>query len=78
MKEKVILRNAETAAQKITEYSKEYLRSADVCEIFSISNSTLKWLRNTGQIPYYILGQKTFLYKKEEIEAILIPSTQIK
>lgn len=70
MKTKVIELKAEQATSKLTGYTKEYLRSADVCEIFSISNSTLKWLRGTGQIPYYQLGN-TFLYKKEDIEAAL-------
>lgn len=70
MKTKVIELKATEASQKLTEYKKEYLRSADVCEIFSISNSTLKYLRTSGQIPCYRLGN-TFLYKKEDIEAAL-------
>lgn len=53
MKTKVIELRATEAAEKLTQYTREYLRSADVCKIFSISNSTLKWLRGTGQIPYY-------------------------
>lgn len=74
MKTKVIELKATEASQKLTEYKKEYLRSADVCEIFSISNSTLKYLRSVGQIPCYQLGN-TFLYKKEDIEAILVKVT---
>lgn len=50
---------------------KEYLRSADVTRIFSISNSTLKLLRANGELPYYRFG-KTYLYKREEIEACLV------
>lgn len=49
---------------------KEYLRSTDVMQIFSISLSTLKNLRRDGTIPCYKLG-KTYLYKREEIEAAL-------
>lgn len=74
MAEKVIHREAVKASEKITEYSKEYLRSRDICEIFSISDGTLKYLRSTGQIPFYKLGN-TYLYKKEDIEAILIKIT---
>ena len=74
MKTKVIELRATEAAEKLTQYTREYLRSADVCKIFSISNSTLKWLRGTGQIPYYVLGN-TFLYRKEDIEAALRPGS---
>lgn len=52
---------------------KEYLRSADVTRIFSISNSTLKLLRTKGELPCYRFG-KTYLYKREEIEACLVKS----
>ena len=65
---------AQEIAIRIGQYTREYLRSADVCKIFSISNSTLKWLRGTGQIPYYVLGN-TFLYRKEDIEAALRPGS---
>lgn len=74
MKTKVIELRATEAAENLTQYTREYLRSADVCKIFSISNSTLKWLRGTGQIPYYVLGN-TFLYRKEDIEAALRPGS---
>lgn len=43
-----------------------FIRSADVCKLLSISNSTLKNLRTAKVIPYYKLGG-TFLYSKEEI-----------
>lgn len=36
---------------------KEYLRSADVTRIFSISNSTLKLLRTKGELPCYRFGK---------------------
>ena len=64
MKTKVIELRATEAAEKLTQYTREYLRSADVCKIFSISNSTLK----------YVLGN-TFLYRKEDIEAALRPGS---
>lgn len=50
---------------------KEYLRSTDVMRIFNISLSTLKNLRREGTLPCYRLG-KTYLYKREEIEACLV------
>lgn len=75
MAEKIIQRKAAEATEIISQYDKEYLRSTDVCKIFSISRSTLQWLRDTHQIPYYVLGRNTFLYKKEDIESILIKVT---
>lgn len=76
MKQKVISTRKETALNLIeTEFTNEYLRSDDVCKIFAISNSTLKYLRGNGTIPAYKLG-KTFVYKREEIEAALIRVTE--
>lgn len=43
-----------------------FIRSADVCKLLNISNSTLKNLRMEHKIPYYKLGG-TFLYNKDEI-----------
>ena len=72
MKKKLIEQNALDAAERLTEMDgKEYLRSADVTRIFSISNSTLKLKRANGTLPCYRFG-KTYLYKKEEIEACLV------
>ncbi len=72
MKKKLIERNALDAAVRLTEMEeKEYLRSADVTRIFSISNSTLKLMRANGTLPCYKFG-KTYLYKREEIEACLV------
>ncbi|MCR6509880.1 helix-turn-helix domain-containing protein [Bacteroides sp. KH569_7] len=72
MKKRLIERNALQAAECLTEMEdKEYLRSTDVTRIFSISNSTLKLMRARGELPCYRLG-KTYLYKKEEIEACLV------
>lgn len=72
MKKRLIEQNALQAAECLTEMgTKEYLRSADVERIFSISNSTLKLMRARGEIPCYRFG-KTYLYKKEEIEACLV------
>lgn len=72
MKKKLIERNALDAAVRLTEMEeKEYLRSADVTRIFSISNSMLKLMRANGTLPCYKFG-KTYLYKREEIEACLV------
>lgn len=43
-----------------------FIRSADVCKLLNISNSTLRNLRSAKVIPFYKLGG-TFLYSKEEI-----------
>lgn len=43
-----------------------FIRSADVCKLLNISNSTLKNLRAAQAIPFYKLGG-TFLYNKDEI-----------
>lgn len=72
MKKKLIEQNALQAAEELTAMGeKEYLRSADVTRIFSISNSTLKLMRANGVLPCYKFG-KTYLYKREEIEACLV------
>lgn len=47
-----------------------FIRSADVCKLLNISNSTLKNLRTAKIIPYYKLGG-TFLYSKDEIMTYL-------
>lgn len=44
----------------------EFIRSADVCKLLNISNSTLKNLRTNRAIPFYKIGG-TFLYNKAEI-----------
>lgn len=51
----------------------EFIRSADVCKLLNISNSTLKNLRTNQAIPYYKIGG-TFLYNKEEIMNYLASS----
>ena len=72
MKKKLIEQNALDAAERLTEMEeKEYLRSADVTRILSISNPTRKLMRANGTLPCYRFG-KTYLYKKEEIEACLV------
>ena len=72
MKPKLIQANAKEALEKLSriEDSKEYLRSSDVINLFSISDSTLKNLRRSGKLPCYRLG-RTYLYKREEIEACM-------
>lgn len=72
MRKRLIEQNALDAAEQLEEMAdKEYLRSADVTRIFSISNSTLKLLRSKGELPCYRFG-KTYLYKRTEIEACLV------
>lgn len=72
MKPKLIQANAKEALEKLSriEDSKEYLRSSDVINLFSISDSTLKNLRRSGELPCYRLS-RTYLYKREEIEACM-------
>lgn len=55
----------------VMDRDKEYLRSADVKKLFSISDSTLKNLRTSGDLPCYKLGG-IYLYKRAEIEACVI------
>lgn len=75
MRRKLIEQNAETAQLKLEEMGeREYLRSADVMKLFSISESTLKNLRNSGGLPCYKLGG-TYLYKRIEIEACMVKLT---
>lgn len=71
MKKNSVTKQAPEALEQLqTMNEKEYLRSTDVMQIFSISLSTLKNLRRDGTLPCYRLG-KTYLYKREEIEATL-------
>ena len=66
MRKTLVTKQAPEALEQLQVMNeKEYLRSTDVMQIFSISLSTLKNLR-----PCYRLG-KTYLYKREEIEAAL-------
>lgn len=75
MKRKLIEQNAATAQLRLEEMGeREYLRSADVMKLFSISESTLKNLRNSGGLPCYKLGG-TYLYKRAEIEACMVRLT---
>lgn len=75
MRRKLIEQNAKTAQLKLEEMGdREYLRSADVMKLFSISESTLKNLRNSGGLPCYKLGG-TYLYKRTEIEACMVKLT---
>ena len=68
---KLVETQAKSAQLRLAEMAeKEYLRSADVLKLFSISNSTLKNLRDAGTLPCYKLGG-TFLYKRTEIEACI-------
>jgi hypothetical protein len=47
-----------------------WLRSSQVRDMLNISDSTLQTLRIKGTIPAYKLDT-TWLYKKDEIEAVL-------
>ena len=74
-KAKLIQQNAKDVQLKLQEMNeREYLRSVDVVNLFSISNSTLRNLRNSGDLPCYKLGG-TYLYKKSEIDACMVKLT---
>lgn len=67
MKATKVQQNAQKAAEAIEELKhKEYLRSKEIAQLFSISYPTLKNLRKEGKIPCYKLGG-IYLYKREEI-----------
>lgn len=71
----LVMQQAPQALEQLQEMNeKEYLRSTDVMQIFSISLSTLKNMRRDGVIPCYRFG-KTYLYKRAEIEACLVKIT---
>ncbi len=73
MKSRLIRLQANEAKMNIEQFNeKVYLRSVDVMQLFSISESTLKNLRTSGELPCYKLGKsRIYLYKREEIEALL-------
>ena len=72
----LVMKQAPQALEQVqTMNGKEYLRRTDVMQIFSISLSTLKNMRRDGVIPCYKFG-KTYLYKREEIEACLVKIIQ--
>lgn len=76
MKQKLIKQQAPEALLRLGEMEeKEYMRSADVMQLFSISDSTLKNLRRSGELPCYKLGG-TYLYKRVEIEACIRKLTE--
>lgn len=76
MKQKLIKQQAPEALLRLEGMEeKEYLRSADVMQLFSISDSTLKNLRRSGELPCYKLGG-TYLYKRVEIESCIRKLTE--
>ncbi len=54
----------------IKEPPKKFLRTKQVCDLLSISPSTLQNLRNRNLIPYQKIGGSLF-YKLEDVEAVL-------
>ena len=73
MKSRLIKLQAEQAIKETEQFEDQiYLRSCDIMEIFRISDSTLKNLRTSGQLPCYKLGKsRVYLYKREDIEGLL-------
>ena len=53
------------------EKSTEFLTKEEVIDILQISAQTLKLWRKDGRIPYIKISPKKFVYKKEDIEAVL-------
>jgi len=53
-----------------TENQKEWLRSADVRKLLSISNGTLQTLRINGTLPYTKIGG-TLFYAYEDVTKVL-------
>ena len=61
-----IMKTESTANEQERKEDVTFIRSADVCKLLNVSNSTLRNLRAAQAIPFYKLGG-TFLYNKEEI-----------
>jgi excisionase family DNA binding protein len=70
MTARTLKNRAQSALTAITAYESDFLKSSEVCKILRISASTLQFLRDTHQIPYYVLG-KQYLYKRDEIMTVL-------
>lgn len=49
---------------------KEYYKSKEVEKILGISPAMLRYMRNTGRIPFEKVGEKTFIYQKSDIDQI--------
>lgn len=49
-----------------------YLNSTEVCEYLYVSLRTLQTLRDTRQIPFTLVGEKSILYPETEIREILL------
>lgn len=48
----------------------EWLDNTDVCPRLNISKRTLQYYRDTGTIPYSVIGKKCY-YKAEDVKALL-------
>jgi hypothetical protein len=66
----LIAKRSDEALHTIDSINHEYLRSREVRTLLRISASTLQWLRDTKQIPFYKVGN-VFLYSKSEVVAML-------
>lgn len=72
------LRILEQVLKEVTEKfrpsinDERYLTSEEVCQYLHISLRTLQTLRNTRQIPFTIVGERTILYPESGIRDTLM------
>ena len=71
------IREAERALQKAMDnyrpsvLDERYLTGNEVCEYLHISPRTLQTLRDTRQIPYTVIGERTIIYPESGIRETL-------
>lgn len=49
---------------------KNFYKSREVEQILGLSPAMLRYMRNTGRIPFKKVGEKTFIYQKSDIDQI--------
>ena len=49
---------------------KNFYKSKEVEQILRLSPAMLRYMRNTGRIPFKKVGEKTFIYQKSDIDQI--------
>ena len=71
------IKEAERALQKAMDnyrpsvLGERYLTGNEVCDYLHISPRTLQTLRDTRQIPYTVVGERTIIYPEEGIRDTL-------
>lgn len=71
------IRDTERALQKAMDNYRPsvtgeyYLNGEEVCEYLHISSRTLQTLRDTWQIPYTVVGERTIIYPESGIRETL-------